>query len=92
MRCLRTLNKIQANAQRPEIGLALPRRYVLKTRIVAALVTGTLICILAGCGGDEFKPQTGPDTQSQMIKPGQPLMPPPGAPGARPGQTQPGKP
>jgi len=53
-----------------------------KNRIGAALGMGALICILAGCGGSEYKAQTtGGESQVNMIKPGQPLQPPSGAPG-----------
>ncbi|MCC2667553.1 MAG: hypothetical protein K0Q72_24 [Armatimonadetes bacterium] len=55
----------------------------MKTRNGAALLVGALVWVLAGCGGgSEYKEsKTGGEAQMQQIKPGQPLMPPSGAPG-----------
>jgi len=54
---------------------------MLRNRVLAALVLGCLVALIAGCGGESYKPKTEGDTQTQVIKPGQPLsMPNPGAP------------
>lgn len=54
----------------------------MKVRIVVTAALGALVLMLAGCGPAEYKPQTtGGEEQQKMIKEGQPLAVPSGAPG-----------
>jgi hypothetical protein len=55
----------------------------MKTRIAAVLILGALLGMLAGCGGDEFKPKTtGGEGQTGKVDKGVPMSAPTGMPGS----------